>query len=239
MVKSKKVLVLKNEVLLEIRKTLGLSQVKMAELCNVSSPTYQYWELGVNNPSEDSIDKLALLLKDNESLLKENNLPFKVDDLFAVRTVEKEEEENPYLFLGFKLKKLRQDENLKQEDFAKLIVDEEKVNRKSKKRKYKNIFVSTISKWERGASFCRFKYGKQIAKVFEIENFMELYVLREDVYSLILENEIPARYAKDFVKEGLVLDNDVQKLQWDEEGLRKLADFKLLKLYRYYIKYDV
>ena len=66
MVRLKKVMVLKNGVLREIREALGLTQVEMSESCNVSNPTYQYWELGINNPRNESIDKLALFLEKNE-----------------------------------------------------------------------------------------------------------------------------------------------------------------------------
>lgn len=219
-IKRKKVVVLKNDVLLKIRKQLGLSQVKMAELCNVASPTYQYWELGFNNPRQESIDKLAILLEENEELLKENGLPYKVDDLFCVETIEMEEEDNPYLFLGFKLKQLRQAENIKQSDYAKIL----------------NVHASTISKFERGASFCSFEFGEKIAKSFGIANYMEFYVEKEEVYRKILQNEIPIRYVKKFVKEGLVLNDDVENPKWNEENLKNLARFKLLKLYRYYLK---
>ena len=118
-------------------------------------------------------------------------------------------------------------EGIFQDDLAKLLL----------------VHWATISKWERGASFCNKKYGKQIAKVFEVEDYMDFYVLKEDAYTFIMGQEIPVRYAQDFKKENLlIIDEDGNavldengKLLWYEEGVRKLAEFKVLKLYHYYL----
>ncbi len=67
------------EVLLEVRMTLGLSQEAIAEKLNVSQRIWSYWENGQRVPKIDNARKIVKMAKKSKKRVTKKNMKFLLD----------------------------------------------------------------------------------------------------------------------------------------------------------------
>lgn len=217
--------VFKNSLLVQVRKEMGMTQAEMAKECKVSTGTYQYWELGRNSPSNPN--KRALI-----SCLQRHKMPYKLRDFYDFLEEEKEVIPNTRIFNGYLLKKLRQEYHsdsydgygMSQEDLAKAV----------------RLYYSTISKWERGATFCRKQFAEKFAKIFDLPDYRVFYMEKEDVINNILSKPFLSEHQFENMKKLSVASGEsITDGAWDTEGLWQVANFELLKIYFTYNQVEV
>lgn len=136
-----------NNKLLEFRKKNNYTQKEIAEKLQISTVTYQHWEMGTREPKKN-IDILTTVIKSKG----ENINDFYKYDVVKKYNVVKENVVKKK-FNGTLLATLRKNLNLGQGDLAEIL----------------GIHSGTISKWERGIQTCSEDNAKKLSIIFEID----------------------------------------------------------------------